>query len=214
VDQEPCKGQYIMTNHEINCDSYFKHIRPTFVKYPHLIIYPSKFLIDIITDITNTVPRLWPVLWELIFRLELNEEKPLGHQIDWESERCKEILRLYSGSCHFANQFCLFCDARVMDSDLEYFFPAEVLDDPWHRIISFVDKYNWIMVPDEHAVFYVIIFSHAMSHLLNSVIHRLSSVQQEWAQIKESDSGSIECTGFMAKYGNVCPGLSLGDSKP
>jgi hypothetical protein len=190
-----------MTNHEINCDCYFRHSRPTFVGYPHVIIYPSKILIDIIADVTETVPRLWPVLSELILRFKCDEEKSLDRQIEWESERCREVLRSYSGSGHFATEFGLFCDAQVTDNELETYFPADVLDDPWYRILELVDMHNWIMVPDEQGVLFVIIFSHAMSYWIDKIKLAFSSSQLEWSQVMESASGAIECTGFMAKFG-------------
>jgi len=62
-----------MTDHATVCDSYFRHSHPSFVGYPHLIVYPMETLPDTIAVATGTVPRMWPLPSELLLNPESTE---------------------------------------------------------------------------------------------------------------------------------------------
>lgn len=188
-----------MKNQAAICDSYFRHERPSFVDYPHLIVYPMDLLPDLIATVTRTVPRMWPIPSELLIgSTHAEEDTDWGKK--WESPAYRAILRSYSGSGHFATQFGLFCDACVTDSELGRRFSEDVLDDPWGAIIQFVDVHRWIMVPDEHGVLFVIIVERTMSGWIEGMKYGVTAAKAGWSEVVENDIGAVECVGFMASY--------------
>jgi len=78
-----------------------------------------------------------------------------------------------------------------------------VLDDPWDTIVEFVGSHDWIMVPDEHGVLFVMVVKRALSRWIEDIKRTITSANAGWSQVVEGASGAVECIGFMAKFGET-----------